>query len=145
MRTTTAIVLLTWGAVGCAPIRRSDSAATIPPFLVGVWADSSAEFQGETLVRGAAFYLDADGMFALIAAPPPVGGRGTATYDARTSVTDTRFEMGDSEGPPPGPIRYNATKRTVEIGRDGPVTVLHRRRADIPNSIKSLMREPRRR
>ena len=65
------------------------AADSLPTELVGEWATAKSEFNhGGALSNGAALYLTAQGVGALIGAPPPIGAQGPATYDPKTQKVD---------------------------------------------------------
>jgi hypothetical protein len=55
----------------------------IPAELAGEWVTDKTQFKDGLIAEGHAIYVNTNGMAALLAAPPPVGQKGTATYDAR--------------------------------------------------------------
>ena len=67
------------------------AADSLPPALVGEWATAESEFSRGALSSGAALYLTAQGVGALIGAPPPIGAQGPATYDAKTQRLTLRL------------------------------------------------------
>jgi hypothetical protein len=69
----------------------ANAADNIPADLVGEWATERSEFSRGALSKGAAMYLTAQGVGALIGAPPPIGAQGPATYDAKTRMLTLRL------------------------------------------------------
>jgi hypothetical protein len=63
----------------------------IPADLAGEWATEKSEFSRGALSKGAAMYLTAQGVGALIGAPPPVGAQGPAMYAAKTRMLTLRL------------------------------------------------------
>src|SRR5262245_40053364 len=84
----TRVLLVSIIAVWAAQAAAADN---IPPELVGEWATEKSEFSGGALSKGAAMYLTRQGVGALIGAPPPIGVKGPATYDAKTQVLTVRL------------------------------------------------------
>lgn len=104
---------------------------TLPAYLVGVWATEASALRGETLVEGAALYLDADGVAASVGAPPPIGVPLFATFDEATNVLDLMTL--DRTPVERARANYDPGRTTIQIGSD----VLHRHR----DSISPRMRE----
>jgi len=90
MKRFTLLLLATALLVSCSTKHKATvdvdlkSAEKITPELVGEWVSPGAKFTGEFLEDGGALYFDADGLAAVVGAPPPIGMVGTATYDSKT-------------------------------------------------------------
>lgn len=59
----------------------ANAAIALPPNLIGTWVKPDSEFKGEALIKGAAIYLDSDGIGGFI------GGNGKDVIGVRTIVT----------------------------------------------------------
>src|SRR5690349_4111904 len=89
------------------------AADVIPAELVGEWATAAARFDAQGgLTDGAALYLLADGTAAFVAAPPPIGAAGTATYDGATHTLSVTLT---DHGRPMGTVHalYDPATRTL--------------------------------
>ena len=77
-----------------------DTTQTIPTELVGEWASEASEFNGGPISKGTAVYVGTNGFAAIISAPPPIGAKGSATYNAKKRVlTITMINDGKQIGP----------------------------------------------
>jgi hypothetical protein len=65
--------------------------------LVGEWVVFGSKFKGGPLSEGAALYIWADGVCAMMVAPPGMGQLGNATYDASQQIVS--FAMKDGSRP----------------------------------------------
>jgi hypothetical protein len=109
----------------------------LPSNLVGVWTtDGSVLNAGARLLKGKALYLGADGIGAAVVAPPPLGHKIVATYDAKTNViTFERVERGKIVGS--GTVVYDPTKKT--ISSDRPKDTFPRRLDQFSNETRKAM------
>jgi hypothetical protein len=71
---------------------------SIPPELVGTWAPASSKMDGGVLLEGYAIYLNTNGLAAVVAAPPPIGAKWHATYEATNHVLTMSIAAQPSEG-----------------------------------------------
>lgn len=108
---------------------------------VGIWATKDAVFEHEFLFEGAAVYLGADGVGAIVGGPPPIGSRIEGNFDTHGSRFAFRMtEQGEVKGE--GKLLYDPVKDTM-VMEGQPETVMHRRFDELTDSVrKKLGLEP---
>ncbi len=73
-----------------------------------------SEFKDGELSKGSAIYLATNGVCAPITTPPPIGAKGSATYDAKKRILTLRMtEEEQSMGV--FAFAYDSKKRTLNI------------------------------
>ena len=115
-------------------------ADTLPTDLVGEWAAESSEFSRGALSKGAALYLTAQGVGALIGAPPPIGSLASATYDAKTRLLTLRLTEHGQVMATCGFIYDPKLKILKGQGPECDTSVYKRRRADVPEYILKMLK-----
>lgn len=65
---------------------RHSYAGSLPSFLVGVWAADGATLNGQLVAAGEALYWRADGVGAIVGAPPPLGAKVVASFDPESGT-----------------------------------------------------------
>jgi len=106
---------------------------------VGEWATDASVFRGGALHQGLSMYLKADGVGALIAAPPPIGARGPASYDPKTRLLTLRLS---EHGQPVATCAFvHDASRTTLTAQEGACgnEVFRRRRARVPDHILKML------
>jgi hypothetical protein len=101
---------------GCA----AHAATPLPPELVGVWAKAGSEFAGDALMKGAAVYLDADGVGAGVTSngSDVLGVQLTVTaYDASTHIVSVDF-TDHGKVIKSGSFNYNTRKKLLVSTKD---------------------------
>jgi hypothetical protein len=126
-------MLAAWTTVAVAADR-------LPMELVGEWAMAGSTFSGGALSSGAALYVTAQGVGALIGAPPPIGAQGPATYDSKTQrLTLRRTENGQVMATC-GFIYDPAAKLLRGEGAACGPNVYERRRDSVPEYIGNMLK-----
>jgi hypothetical protein len=112
-------------------------ADALPEHLVGVWATDSAIFKGQLLLEGEALYLGADGVGAVVGAPPTIGIKVIASFDpAAGTLMLNILEHEKIVGH--GAASYEAGTASVSFG-DPSHPLFHRRFEDMaPATLKAL-------
>jgi len=116
-----------------------ESKVTLNTF-VGEWATDETKFKGGPISEGCALYIRADGVGAIIAAPPPIGRKGSATYDAKEQIL--RFSMTE-RGKPAGTFDFiydPRTKALTSSGGEFGTKPFRRRRDQIPQWVVEELR-----
>ena len=117
-----------------------DAADVLPADLVGEWATDASVFRGGALHQGLAMYLTVDGGGALIAAPPPIGARGPARYDAKARLLTLALS---EHGQPVATCAFvhdrSATTLKAQEGACGN-EIFRRRRDRVPEHILKTLR-----
>lgn len=105
-----------------------------PEVPVGIWATKDAVLKHEFLFEGAAVYLGADGVGAIVGGPPPIGMRIEGIFDADSSTFAYRMtEQGEVKGE--GKLLYDPDKDTM-VTEGQPETVMHRRFDELTDSVR---------
>jgi hypothetical protein len=111
----------------------------LPGELVGEWATDASVFRGGALREGLVMYLTAGGVGALIAAPPPIGAQGPASYDPKTRVlTITLSEQGRPVATCAFAYDANAATLRAQGGACGQ-ELYRRRREQVPDHISRTL------
>ena len=119
---------------------QANAADSLPTELVGEWATEQSEFSRSALSKGAAIYLTAQGVGALIGAPPPIGALGPATYDPKTRTLTLRLTERGQVMATCGFI-YDSKLRTLKgQGTECGTDVFKRRRNDVPDYILKMLK-----
>ncbi len=120
------------------PMTTSEANPSVP---VGIWASKDAALKHEFLFEGAAVYLGADGVGAIVGGPPPIGIRIEGSFDANSSTFAYRMtEQGEVKGE--GTLLYDPDKDTM-VMKGQPETVMQRRFTELTDSVrKELGLEP---
>jgi hypothetical protein len=116
------------------------AAEGFPTALVGEWTTDASAFRDGALHEGLAMYLNANGVGALIAAPPTIGAQGPASYDAKTGILTLRLR---ERGQPVATCAFlhdvGATTLRAQGGECGQ-EVYRRRRDHVPEHILPLLK-----
>jgi hypothetical protein len=118
----------------------ASAADSLPTALVGEWATAESEFSRGALSSGAALYLTARGVGALIGAPPPIGAQGPATYDAKTQRLTLRLTENGQIMATCGFIYDPSTKVLRGDGAACGSDVFKRRQDGVPEYIRKLLK-----
>jgi len=118
----------------------AEAADSLPTDLVGEWATEKSEFSRGALSKGAAIYLTAQGVGALIGAPPPIGALGPATYDAKTRMLTLRLTEHGQVMATCGFIYDPKLKILKGQGTECGADVFKRRRDDVPDYILKMLK-----
>jgi hypothetical protein len=112
----------------------------LPADLVGEWTTDSSVFRAGALHEGLAMYLTADGVGALIAAPPPIGAQGPASYDPKTRILTLRLsEQGRSVAT--CAFAHDGSTATLRAQGGACGQELYRRRRDrVPDHIAKTLK-----
>jgi hypothetical protein len=140
--------MLSWvlgllSVIGCSgPVALRAQTPAVSPELVGEWATEKSRFARGALQAGSALYLGPDGATAFVGAPPPIGIRGHATYDAANSrLTVTLFD--DDDGGRPRQtivLTHDRERGTLAMGSTpGRTEIFRRRSGSIPDAIQKDM------
>jgi hypothetical protein len=88
-----------------------------PAQLVGVWANDNSLLRNNIVVEGLAVYLGADGVGAVLAAPPPIGYRIESTFDPKSNTIHSRItENGRTIGTKV--FSYNPASQTISANNE---------------------------
>jgi hypothetical protein len=112
----------------------------LPGELVGEWATDASVFRADALREGLAMYLTAEGVGMLIAAPPPIGAHGSASYDSKTHVLTLRLR---EQGRPVATCAFRHDAGAVTLRAQGGACgeELYRRRRDrVPDHISRTLK-----
>jgi hypothetical protein len=113
-------------------------AGTIPQGLVGVWAPATARLSGGVLLEGYAIYINTNGLAAVAAAPPPVGAKWFATYDATNHLLTLRIDAKPAEGLNQAMTNrfiYNPKAKTLTATNASDTEILHYHGSRIPGGV----------
>jgi len=121
-----------------AYVLRGIGADTIPPELVGAWAPAKAKIEGGVLSEGYAIYLNTNGLAAVVAAPPPVGAKWRAVYDATNHMLILTIDAQPDEGLMHGMTNrfiYDPKAKTLSLTNAPTKDVLTRHGNRIPGGV----------
>ena len=113
-------------------------AGTIPHELGGVWAPASSKMSGGILSEGYAIYLNTNGLAAVVAAPPPIGTKWHATYEATNQVLTLSIEAQPSEGLTQAMTNhfvYDLKAKTLTATNSPTKEILRRHGSRIPGGV----------
>jgi hypothetical protein len=105
--------------------------------LVGIWTTKDAVLNGEFLLEGAAVYLGADGVGALVGGPPPIGTRIVWTFNPNNnSIVYMMTENGKTGRK--NTLLYDPDHRTLMLELR-PNTVLYRQFDKLTDSTREVL------
>jgi hypothetical protein len=112
----------------------------IPSELIGEWATKETEFVRGGVSKGTAIYLGREGAGFIISAPPPIGAKGAASFNAEKQtltmkMAEAEKSMGVFE------FRYDSKTKTLKsrTGAFG-TSAFSRRRDRVPKQILEEMK-----
>ena len=104
---------------------------------MGVWATDTAVLRGTLLFEGAAVYLGADGIGAIVGGPPPIGFQIGVTYNSKTNEIEWQRTV-DGKIVTSGRMIYDPAEQSLRSDK-GSGQLLRRRFNKFTNSTRKAL------
>ncbi len=115
----------------------------LPTELVGQWAPEQSQFVGDLVTNGDVIYISTNGVAEVVAAPPPMGERFYASYNATNRVLTLSKDIHPTDGLTHGRIisfTYDVKAKTLRLDDAFDKEVLKRRSASIPDGVGEYLK-----